>query len=96
MHAQVCKDPQLRANGAFEEVSHESGYSFETVAAPFNIHGANIQVRGPGPEPGAHTTAVMEQMLGMGTEEVAQLKAAGVLGYRPVEGTALANWTSKL
>ena len=49
-----------------------------------------------GPEPGADTEAVMEEMLQMGAEKVADLEAAGVLGFKPINGTALANWTAKL
>lgn len=38
----------------------------------------------------------MEEMLQMGAEKVADLEAAGVLGFKPINGTALANWTAKL
>jgi crotonobetainyl-CoA:carnitine CoA-transferase CaiB-like acyl-CoA transferase len=35
---EVCADPQLRANGAFRQVTHPVAGTFETVAAPFNLH----------------------------------------------------------
>jgi crotonobetainyl-CoA:carnitine CoA-transferase CaiB-like acyl-CoA transferase len=93
---EVCADPQLRANGAFQKVSHPVAGDFETVGAPFNIHGADVRVRGPGPEPGADTEAVLAEHLGMDRARAKALVEAGVLGYRPLEGSPLANWTSKL
>ena len=92
---EVCEDPQLRANGAFEKVVHEqTGYEFETVAAPFNIHGADVRVRGPGPEVGEHTDAVLQQHLP--SLELERLRSAGVIGAKLRPGTAIANWSAKL
>ena len=53
--------PQLRANGAFREVSHPVAGTFETVAAPFNVHtpGVDIHPRGPGPEVRAASTTLV-------------------------------------
>lgn len=92
---EVAQDPHLRANGAFQNVSHPAAGTFETVAAPFNIHGANVQVRGPGPEPGAHTEQVLTERLGLSAERIKELNEKKVLGFRPVPNTPLANWAAK-
>lgn len=92
---EVAQDPHLRANGAFQEISHPVQGTFETVSAPFNIHGAAVEVRGPGPEPGAHTAEVLQGRLGLSPERVKELTEKKVVGFRPIKGTPLANWAEK-
>lgn len=74
----VMQDPQLRQARAFQPIDHELG-RFETVATPFTIRGADIQVRGPSSAAGADTEDVLGE-LGIGEERIAELAAAGVFG----------------
>jgi crotonobetainyl-CoA:carnitine CoA-transferase CaiB-like acyl-CoA transferase len=76
---EVAADPTIRSLGTFTEVTRDGGPSFETLSAPFHIRGADVAVRGPAPDPGEHTNAVLEQY-GFTSEEVALLAASGVLG----------------
>ena len=93
---EVCADPQLRANGAFQVVTHPVAGEFETVAAPFNIHGADVKVRGPGPEVGAHTDQILQQWLNLSEHTCRNLTSSGVIGAKLIPGTPLAKWTAKL
>ena len=53
----------------------------ETVAAPFDIRGADIAVRGPAPGLGQHTREVFEEA-GVSTERLDDLVARGVVVAR--------------
>ena len=76
---EVVRDPQLRQRGAFERVTQPDGRSYEVLAAPFKIRGADIRARGAAPEVGAHTHAVLADY-GFSEPEVAELAAQRVLG----------------
>jgi crotonobetainyl-CoA:carnitine CoA-transferase CaiB-like acyl-CoA transferase len=93
--AEVCADPQLRENGAFATVHHPTAGQFQTVAAPFNVHGGGVHPRGPAPDPGEHTEAVLKS-LGLGEGEIAHLHQSGAVGFVPVPHTPLSRWTAKL
>jgi crotonobetainyl-CoA:carnitine CoA-transferase CaiB-like acyl-CoA transferase len=76
---EVVRDPQLHHRGAFPAVpGREEG--FRTVAAPFYFHDPDAsRPRGPAPEAGEHTFAVLTE-LGFSEERISALAAAGVLG----------------
>ena len=76
---EVVEDPQLRERGAFEWVTHPSGASYEVIATPFKIHGADIHARGAAPLVGEHTNEVLESY-GFSSEELAELAAKRVFG----------------
>ncbi|MDP6604909.1 MAG: CoA transferase [Dehalococcoidia bacterium] len=76
---EVVDDPTVRALGSFAEVEHPEFGSFETLAAPFKIRGADLAPRGPAPALGQHTQAVLEE-LGLDADELAELAVAGVFG----------------
>lgn len=76
---EVINDPQLRDRGAFEEVTNAEGVSYNVLAAPFKIHGADIHARGPVPDVGEHTREVLDQF-GFSAEEVTDLAARRVFG----------------
>ena len=76
---EVADDATVRALGSFEAVATNQGASYETLAAPFTIRGADVAVRGPAPSPGAHTERVLEEC-GLTAEEIAALAADGVFG----------------
>jgi crotonobetainyl-CoA:carnitine CoA-transferase CaiB-like acyl-CoA transferase len=74
---EVCEDEQARAIGIFASVQHPVAGRFDTVAAPFRL--AGVRVRGPAPEYGAHTWAVLGE-IGLPEEEVVRLAEAGAFG----------------
>jgi crotonobetainyl-CoA:carnitine CoA-transferase CaiB-like acyl-CoA transferase len=77
---EVVDDPQARAVGAFVEVEYPGGAgTFETLAVPIRIEGADIGPRGPAPELGADTDEVLAG-LGLSAEEIAALRSEGTIG----------------
>ena len=74
----VVEDPALRERGAFSYVVHEQAGAMEVVSAPFHIAGADIEVRGPAPDAGQHTRAVLEDA-GYSPQELEQLLAKGAV-----------------
>ncbi len=76
---EVIDDPQAKAMGMFvEQEFPDGGGTFETVAIPMTIQGADIGPRGAAPELGADTDAVLAE-LGLSAEEIAALRADGVI-----------------
>ena len=77
----ATKAPQVRATGAFEVIDHPRVGSFETVAAPFRMHNApDVGVRGPAPEKGEHTNSVLNELLDLTDEQLAELESHGIIG----------------
>ena len=76
---EVVRSPQLRHIGAFTAVDHPDLEGFETIAAPFQIDGADVRVRGRAPGPGEHSHEVLRDF-GLEASEIADLAAARVLG----------------
>jgi crotonobetainyl-CoA:carnitine CoA-transferase CaiB-like acyl-CoA transferase len=77
---EVLADEQPRAMGAFTTIEdHPRHGRFELLDTPFRIQGADIGVRGPAPDVGEHTVAVLEEA-GIPAEAVAELAARGAFG----------------
>jgi crotonobetainyl-CoA:carnitine CoA-transferase CaiB-like acyl-CoA transferase len=77
--AELAADEQAASDGLFPTIDHPVAGSFRTVASPVRVHGADIAPRGPAPEIGEHTTAVLTE-LGLSGAEVAALAEEGVVG----------------
>jgi crotonobetainyl-CoA:carnitine CoA-transferase CaiB-like acyl-CoA transferase len=75
----VVADPQAEEMGMWAEIDHPVAGRFRTMTAPFSMSATPPQVRGPGPEVGEHTAAVLREM-GIDADRVASLADAGVLG----------------
>ena len=76
---EVIVDEQLRGQDAFNRVTREDGKTYEVVATPFSIAGADIRARGVAPTVGQHSAAILEE-LGLTTDEIAAFGAAGTFG----------------
>lgn len=77
---EIVEDPQVRAMGMFVEQDFPDGDgTFETLAVPIRIEGADIAPRGTAPELGADTDAVLAD-LGLSSEEISELRGAGAIG----------------
>ncbi len=77
---EVVADPQARAMNLFVELDHPDGHgTFETLAAPIRIEGADIAPRAPAPDLGADTDSVLDA-LGLSGDEIAALRQAGTIG----------------
>jgi crotonobetainyl-CoA:carnitine CoA-transferase CaiB-like acyl-CoA transferase len=76
---EALSDPQVRAMDWLTPIEHPQLGTFETLAAPFKVSGAEIAVRGPAPDPGQHTFEVLAE-LGIDGEELTGLLEGGVLG----------------
>ncbi len=77
---EIADDPQARAMGMFVEMEYPGGEgTFETLAVPISIEGADIGPQGVAPELGADTDAVLAE-LGLSSEDVGALREAGTIG----------------
>jgi crotonobetainyl-CoA:carnitine CoA-transferase CaiB-like acyl-CoA transferase len=76
---EFAADEQAAADGLFPEIGTPGGRRFRTVRAPMRLQGADVAPRGPAPEVGEHTGAVLRE-LGLGDAELAALADAGVIG----------------
>ncbi len=76
--ADLAADPHAAASGMFPEIETRDG-TFRTVGSPIRIDGAAIHPRGPAPDVGEHTAAVLAEV-GVDAEHLAALVANGVVG----------------
>ena len=66
-----------QTHGHATTLEHPALGRFETLDTPFKIYGADVGVRGPAPDAGAHTFDVLAE-LGVDDEELAKLATDGV------------------
>ncbi len=77
--AEVVRDPQARAIGAFERVAHRSGEDIELVRSPIEFGATPASIRRTAPELGEHTEEVLLEH-GYTWEEIAGLKEQRAIG----------------
>ncbi|EKG29850.1 CAIB/BAIF protein [Pseudomonas avellanae] len=77
--AQVFADPHVVARGLAIELPHALGGKVPQVASPIRLSETPVEYRRAPPMLGEHTAVVLEALLGLGGDEVASLRAAGVL-----------------
>jgi crotonobetainyl-CoA:carnitine CoA-transferase CaiB-like acyl-CoA transferase len=73
-------DRQLAERGHFADVPTPEGRPVRLDGPPFLLSATPAQVRGPGPLLGEHTESVLGEVLGLGGEEIAALRAGRVVG----------------
>ncbi|HYR97102.1 MAG TPA: CoA transferase, partial [Candidatus Binatus sp.] len=75
-----ARDPQLAARGHFVELPTPEGRTVRIDGPPFLLSETPARVSGPGPLLGEHTDEVLSTVLGCGAEELAALRADGIVG----------------
>ncbi|MGH2626471.1 MAG: CaiB/BaiF CoA transferase family protein, partial [Anaerolineales bacterium] len=78
--AQVVDHPQVKARDALVEMDHPRAGKVRMVGVPVRLSGTPGAVRTPAPTLGEHTDQVLGDLLQLGADEVAALRAAGVIG----------------
>jgi crotonobetainyl-CoA:carnitine CoA-transferase CaiB-like acyl-CoA transferase len=77
--SEFAADEQAAADGLFPEIGDASGRRFRTVRAPLRLQGGDVGPRGPAPEVGEHTTAVLTEV-GVTEDDLTTLVGDGVIG----------------
>jgi len=78
--AEVVDHPQVKARQALVEMEHPRAGKVRMVGAPIRLSETPGSVRTPSPVLGEHTDAVLTDMLGLGADDIASLRAAGAIG----------------
>ena len=76
--------PHLVARGFFEEVPHPVVGSVPIAGMPFRMSGVRRWIERPAPLMGEHNEEVLGGLLGLDQDRLAELKASGIIGDRPV------------
>jgi crotonobetainyl-CoA:carnitine CoA-transferase CaiB-like acyl-CoA transferase len=75
---EVFADPQVQARGLRVEVPHASGRNIALMRSPLRFSETPVKHRAP-PQLGEHTESVLGGVLGRSTDDIARLRAAGVI-----------------
>ncbi|MEO5962686.1 MAG: CaiB/BaiF CoA-transferase family protein, partial [Thermomonas sp.] len=76
---EVFADPQVQARGMRIELPHPSAGHVPGVANPVRFSATPIEYGHAAPGLGEHTEAVLEELLGLGADELAALGESGVI-----------------
>ncbi len=77
--AGVFADPQVQARCLRQSMVHPALGEMPTIASPIRLSESPVSYRLPPPMPGEHTQQVLQQVLGLSSEEIAALRARQVL-----------------
>ncbi len=77
--AQVFEDPQVQHRGLRVEMPEPAAGKAAFVASPLRFSESPVEYRLPPPLLGEHNQEVFEDLLGMSPEEIARLRASGVI-----------------
>ena len=75
----VANDPQVLARDMIAEVEHDAIGTVQIPGIPIKLSETPGQIDAPAPNLGEHTSEVLIGLLGLGVEEVNQLKQDGVV-----------------
>ena len=75
----VANDPQVLARDMIAEVKHDTTGTVQIPGIPIKLSETPGQIDAPAPNLGEHTLEVLTGLLGLGTEEVSQLKRNGIV-----------------
>jgi crotonobetainyl-CoA:carnitine CoA-transferase CaiB-like acyl-CoA transferase len=77
--SEVFADPQIKAREVLREMQHGSGATVKVIANPVRLSETPPEYRMPPPLLGEHTDEVLRSRLGLADEELAGLRANGVI-----------------
>ena len=75
----VANDPQVLARDMIAEVEHDTTGTVQVPGIPIKLSATPGQIDAPAPNLGEHTSEVLTGLLGLGVEEVNQLKQEGIV-----------------
>lgn len=78
--ADLVGDAQMAHRGYFERVAGEDGEEYVFDGIPFLSSALPGRITAPGPLCGEHTDSVLSELLGLGSEEIRDLRAQEVIG----------------
>ncbi len=76
--AEVTRDPQAMAAGAFIDIPDGKGGTMRSIANPVRFWGEEANGPGPVPGPGQHTDEILGE-LGLDAEQIASLRSQGAV-----------------
>ena len=79
----AAANPQMRARGFFESEAHPVTGTHELPGLPMRFSDVERCYRCPAPTLGQHTEEVLRELLGLGDDAIAELRAEGIVGERP-------------
>jgi crotonobetainyl-CoA:carnitine CoA-transferase CaiB-like acyl-CoA transferase len=77
--AQVFVDPQVQARGLRVDMANGMGSSTPQVASPLRLSATPVDYRLAPPLLGEHTEALLQRLLGLDAEQIANLRASAVI-----------------
>ena len=75
----VANDPQVLARDMIAEVEHNTTGTVQIPGIPIKLSETPGQIDAPAPNLGEHTSEVLTDLLGLGAEEINQLKQDGIV-----------------
>jgi crotonobetainyl-CoA:carnitine CoA-transferase CaiB-like acyl-CoA transferase len=81
---EAAANPQLRARGFFESETHPVTGTHELPGLPMRFSELARWYGAPAPTLGQHTEEVLRELLGLGDDALAELRAERITGTRPV------------
>jgi crotonobetainyl-CoA:carnitine CoA-transferase CaiB-like acyl-CoA transferase len=75
----VAADPQIRHRGMVLALEAEDGRRIEVMGDPFFMQETRRRSHSYPPIAGEHTTAILGELLGLGSEEIASLIDSGAV-----------------
>ena len=76
---EVCDGDLLRQRGMIAEVAHASAGTVRMIKSPVGLSATPLDGYAAPPRLGEHTDAVLRDLLGMGADAIAALRAEGVV-----------------
>jgi crotonobetainyl-CoA:carnitine CoA-transferase CaiB-like acyl-CoA transferase len=75
----VTQDPQVLHRGMIRDLPHPRLGKVKAVGAPVKLSRTPVGSEIPSPDLGEHTDQVLRDMLGLGEQEIRELKEEGVI-----------------
>jgi len=75
----VFEEPQVQARGMLQHLSHASAGKVPQVVSPMKFSGTPLEFHSAPPVLGEHTDQVLSELLGRRAEDIAALRASGVI-----------------